>query len=178
MENKLPFVNSLGFAILGLIITIVALPVSDVMLKNYLFIVGGVFLTISSFLDKELLFFWVNGVGMAIAIFIVISLPNNIIFVLSIFITIYGCYHTLKNTRLRLQILVGLLGFIFLSLGTVFSFINFTLSNIFMSFSGIALCIYACYSIYVGHKISWIFLLLNMLFTIVALLAVSDILII
>jgi len=150
------------FGIVGLLLFILALPLESVMVKNSLFLTGAILLTVASVLEKETFFACLEGIVIITAILNLLHVSriiNAVILALLVFSTILLL---LKTRKINIHLIAGISGLVLLNSGIIFS------TNLLMFAAGLALCLYSYLSARSGFKVGWIFLVLNILFTFVA----------
>ena len=153
-----------ALAIIGLLIFTSALPTHNLLTKNLLFIIGATLLAISSYFEKEYFFANLELIAIINAVLVILKIPtylNTLILIILVLVVIFAIS---KNHKITNQLLIGFSGLILLSLGIIF------VSNIAMLIAGIMLVIYSLLSIKSGFKVGWVFLILNIIFTTIAIL--------
>lgn len=152
----------LAFGIIGLIIFMVGLLTSVIATKNQVILVATIFLASSAWIQREPFFMGSQTIALISAILVYLLMPAwvnlSALIVLSIlFAMIFFRYHPLSFDRI-----IAFSGLIALCLGIVLG------NNIPMLVAGILLAIYAIFSIRHGYSVGWVFLILNILFGLVA----------
>jgi hypothetical protein len=148
---------------IGLILSIIGIPIQDIILKNVLFAIGAAFLSISSALAKEFFFASLEAITLTSAVlnlFNANKILETLVLVTLVLLTIILC--TWKARKVTFQTIIGVLGLILLNTGVIFS------NNYLMFLAGLSLSIYSYLSIRAGVMVGWIFLILNSVFTLVA----------
>ncbi|WP_440615635.1 hypothetical protein [Cysteiniphilum sp. 6C5] len=115
----------IALGVLGLFLSIIALPVINVVIKNALFVFSNIFLTGTAIYDKERPFILINGAVLVISLLILINVPAVIIVGFCIVISLWGVIYLFKLYRLNVYFIMASMGFIALNLGTLFNFISF-----------------------------------------------------
>jgi len=152
----------LGIGIIGLLIFTSALPVTNLLYKNILFLIGAPLLAISSYLEKEYFFASLECIAIVNVLFLLLHVPIYINTIVLIILVLLIVFLILRKQKITGQLIIGFAGLIFLCLGIIF------VENLFMLFAGILLMIYSYLSARAGFKMGWIFLILNIIFIAVA----------
>lgn len=153
----------IGMAIIGLLLFTYGLTTKDVICKNSLFIVGAGLLAISSYFEKEFFFAGLEGVAIANTVLLLLNVPAYINAIILASLVLVVIFIACKGGKITLQLVIGIIGLALLSCGIIF------VSNVMMFIAGILLSIYSYLSIKAGFKVGWVFLILNVIFSAVAL---------
>ena len=156
--------NEIGLllGVIGLIMFMFAIPEKNIDNKNLLIIYSGIFLFISPLMQKETFFIGLNGIALVIAIMIFFPIPTIINILILSFLTIVFAIYYFKKYIVNTANICAFIGLVALCLGILF------INNFFMLVSGIFLSIYSIFSIKDGFSVGWVFLILNIVFVIVA----------
>ena len=154
----------IGMSAIGMLIFTSGLVVNDFYTKNYLFLVGIILLGVSSFLEKELFFSSMQCVLFINTILTLCKAPLSLNIVTLCILGSLTFLMLVTYLKVTVQLIIGMLGFIFLSSGIIFA------SHLFMLFAGIFLLTYSCFSIRDGFSVGWIFMILNLIFITVTLM--------
>lgn len=155
--------TGLLLGIIGLVMFMFGLAEESIDNKNMMILMATFFLFTSAVIQKEPFFSGLQGIAFvsAIMVFYQISPIYNlgVFLCLAVGFAIYYFAHFPLNAA-RIYAFIGL---VTLCLGIVFG------RNEFMVVCGIFLAIYAMFSIKEGFTVGWVFLVLNILFSLVAL---------
>ena len=151
-------------AVIGLLLCTYALMIKSIVCKNSLFILGAGLLAISSYLEKEFFFAGLESIVIINAILSLFNIPIYANAIILAFLLVLMLTFIIRTSgKITLQLIIGSIGLTCLSCGIIF------ISNMIMFIAGIILSIYSCLSIRAGFKVGWVFLILNIIFSIVAL---------
>ena len=162
MQNK--YIKNIGLylGIIGLLIFMFGLTGKNISDKNIIVLVATFFLFVSASIQKEPFFSGLQGIAFVSAIMVFYQIQQ--VYNLSVFISLaiaFSIYYFGRH-KLNLARICAFVGLIALCLGILLS------RNEPMVVCGIVLAIYAIFSIQEGYSVGWVFLVLNILFAIVA----------
>ena len=158
------YIDNLGLflGIIGLLLFIFGLTEHNVDNKNLIVLLATFMLFVSALIQKEQFFVGLQGIAFVSAILVFYEVnPNyNLIAFLAlafVFAITYFSKHNLNIARV-----CAFVGLVALCLGILLG------RNEPMMVCGIFLAIYAIFSIQQGYSVGWVFLLLNIVFAVVA----------
>ncbi len=147
---------ALLMSVVGLLVFIFGMIEQDIQLKHTIFLISALFLFFPPVMQKEPFF---SGLQTVVLIsssmtFLDISQKINlIVFIVSA--VVFAAIFFVKN-KINLPQVFAFFGLLMLCLGIVIG------SNIPMLISGLALAVYAIFSIRDGFSVAWAFLVLNL----------------
>ncbi|HJO94692.1 MAG TPA: hypothetical protein QF753_14940 [Victivallales bacterium] len=162
--NKAYFGNhilNIIIGIVGLILFIIGTLMPGTYEQKYYFLYGAILLTISSFLEKNSFFTVLETIIVIDAVISFLGLSaviTSIITFIIIIITII-CFAA-KGEFKEKYLIAGTIGLIFLGLGVGIN------NPIFYTIGGFFVALYSLMSIFKGFQIAYLFLILNIIFTI------------
>ncbi|MCP4179129.1 MAG: hypothetical protein GY756_15320 [bacterium] len=162
--NKAYFGNhivNIIIGIIGLALFIIGTLMPGTYEQKYYFLYGAILLTISSFLEKNTFFTVLETIIVLDAILSFLGLSAitiSIITFIIIIITII-CF-AVKGQFKEKYLIAGTIGLIFLGLGVGIN------NPVFYTIGGFFIAIYSLLSIFKGFQIAYLFLVLNIIFTI------------
>jgi hypothetical protein len=163
-SNKAYFGNhklNIAIGIVGLLLFIVGTLLPGTYEQKHYFLYGAIFLTISSFLEKNTFFTVLEIIIVidAVLSFLGLSvLAISIITFIIIIITII--YFVVKGEFKEKYLIAGTIGLIFLGLGVGIN------HPVFYTIGGFFVALYSLFSVLKGYQIAYLFLILNTIFTI------------
>jgi len=147
--------------IVGLLIFIVGTLMPGSPYQKDFFLVGGIFLSLSSYLEKNAFFTVLEGIIVIDAILTYFPISNTVITIITALMVILTIViFAVKGSFKDKSLLVGTLGLIFLALGVGL------LNPICYTVGGFVIVIYSICGIMNGLQIAWLFLILNAIFTV------------
>ncbi|AJC49049.1 MFS transporter [Allofrancisella guangzhouensis] len=158
------YINNIGLflGIIGLIVFVFGFAEKGILEKNLAVLYATLLLFVSALIQKEPFFTGLEGIALICANTVfwqVDQVYSLIIFVGLCFVFTMWYFARYKLNFARASAFIGLVS---LCLGIVL------VRNEFMVVCGVFLAIYAVFSIRQGFTVSWVFLVLNILFTVVA----------
>ncbi|MCP3967090.1 MAG: hypothetical protein GY750_11495 [Lentisphaerae bacterium] len=152
----------LAVGIIGLATFTAGLPVDSHITRNILFAVGAVLLTISSFWEKEYFFSCLEVIAFIAAILALCQVGSTASSIVMAVLTVVTIAFMSRIRKIDTRLCLGILGLVLLTAGIIFA------TNLIMIAAGVVLCIYSWLSLRAGYKVGWVFLVLNIIFTAVA----------
>ncbi|HBM16450.1 MAG TPA: hypothetical protein DD381_08955 [Lentisphaeria bacterium] len=147
--------------IAGLLVFIVGTLMPGSPIQKECFLIGGILLCFSSFLEKNAFFTVLEGIIVIDAVLTYFPLSNMVIaIVTAILVVVTIIVFAIKGSFNDKSLLVGTLGLIFLALGVGL------LNPIYYTIGGLVIVIYSIFGILNGLQIAWLFLILNAIFTV------------
>ena len=132
-------------------------------IQRYLFLFGALLMTISSYLEKNVFFTFLEGILTIDSILSFTALSNITIGIVTFIIVIAVIiYFMVKGAFKERYLIVGTIGLFFLALGVGI------LNTIACMIGGFLLIIYAYMAFKKGVQIAFLFIILNVIFTISA----------
>ena len=132
-------------------------------IQRFLFLFGALLMTISSYLEKNVFFTFLEGILTIDAILSFTSLSNIAIGIITfIIVVVVIIYFTINGSFKERYLIVGTIGLFFLALGVGI------LNPISCMIGGFLLIIYAYMAFKKGIQIAFLFIILNIIFTITA----------
>ncbi|QWU98559.1 MFS transporter [Francisella salimarina] len=162
MLKKIMSNAGLLVGIVGLIIFMFGLVETDVAQKNLIVFFATFFLFLSAVIQKEPFFSGLQGIAFVSATMVFFSFSQ--IYNLLVFIVLAIIFSITYFSKYKINIarVCAFIGLVALCFGILLS------RNEPMIVCGIVLAIYAVFSIREGYTVGWVFLILNLLFAIVA----------
>lgn len=162
MLKKVMNNSGLLVGIIGLIIFMFGLVETDVTQKNLIVFFATFFLFLSAVIQKEPFFSGLQGIAFVSATMVFFNFPQ--IYNLLIFIILAIAFSIFYFSKYKINIarVCAFVGLVALCFGILLG------RNEPMVVCGIVLAIYAIFSIKEGYSVGWVFLILNLLFSIVA----------
>ncbi|MED7818837.1 MULTISPECIES: MFS transporter [unclassified Francisella] len=162
MQKK--YIQSIGLylGIIGLLIFMFGLTETNISDKNIIVLVATFFLFISAAIQKEPFFSGSQAIAFISAIMVFLQVGKTYNLVVFIFLVVVFCIYYFSKHKLNIPRIFAFIGLVSLSLGILLG------RNEPMVVCGIVLAIYAIFSIKEGFSVGWVFLILNILFAIVA----------
>ncbi|MBK2243344.1 MFS transporter [Francisella tularensis] len=156
--------NNFGLAIgiIGLIIFMFGLTETDTAQKNLIVLFATFFLFLSAAIQKEPFFTGLQGIAFVSAIMVFYNLAAIYNLLVFIFLAFVFAIYYFSRHKLNIARICAFIGLVALCLGILLG------RNEPMIVCGIVLAIYAVFSIQEGYTVGWIFLILNILFAVVA----------
>ncbi|QIV95957.1 hypothetical protein EDC55_10265 [Allofrancisella inopinata] len=162
------YINNIGFClgVIGLALFVFGLVEKGIFEKNVVILYATLLMFVAALIQKEQFFTGLEGIALVISAIVVFyqapQVYNLTVFVSLIFVFAiwYFARHKLNFARI-----CAFIGLVCLCLGIVLA------RNEFMVICGIFLSVYAVFSIRQGFTVSWIFLALNILFALVAIIS-------
>ena len=158
---KINHILNIIIGIVGLILFIIGTLMPGTYEQKYYFLYGAILLTISSFLEKNSFFTVLETIIVIDAVISFLGLSaviTSIITFIIIIITII-CFAA-KGEFKEKYLIAGTIGLIFLGLGVGIN------NPIFYTIGGFFVALYSLMSIFKGFQIAYLFLILNIIFTI------------
>ena len=147
--------------IIGLLFFIVGTLMPGNPCQRYLFLAGAIFLTLSSYLEKNVFFTVLAAILVIDAILTFLNLPILAITIITFIIVIVTViFFAVKGSFKERYLIIGTIGLFFLAMGVG------TLNPIAYTIGGFFLVIYSYYSFKKGYQIALLFIILNAVFTI------------
>jgi hypothetical protein len=148
--------------IIGLVIFMFGLTEHNINNKNAIVLSATTLLFISAIVQKEPFFRGLQCIAFISASMVFFNTPQSIN--LSIFALLSLAFATFyfRNTKIDIINICAFIGLVSLCLGILL------VNNYFMMLCGIFLSIYAIFSIRKGFSVGWVFLVLNILFALIA----------
>ncbi|ASG68312.1 hypothetical protein fh0823_12930 [Francisella halioticida] len=162
MQKK--YIQNIGLylGILGLLIFMFGLAETNTADKNIIVLIATFFLFISAAAQKEPFFSGLQGIAFVSAIMVFYQIGQIYNLGVFIFLAIAFSIYYFGRHKLNIARICAFIGLIALCLGILLG------RNEPMVVCGIVLAIYAIFSIREGYSVGWVFLILNILFAIVA----------
>ncbi|WP_150467351.1 MFS transporter [Francisella sp. SYW-9] len=162
MQKKYTQNIGLYLGIIGLIIFMFGLTETNISEKNIIVLVATFFLFISAAIQKEPFFSGSQAIAFISAIMVFLQVQKIYNLGVFIFLVVAFCIYYFSKHKLNIPRVFAFIGLVSLSLGILLG------RNEPMVVCGIVLAIYAIFSIKEGYSVGWVFLILNILFAIVA----------
>ena len=154
-------VFNIVIGILGLLFFIVGTLMPGSIHQKDFFLVGGIFLTLSSFLEKNAFFTVLESIIVIDAILTYFPISNTVITVVTaLMVVLVIVSFAVRGAFKDKSLSIGTLGLIFLALGVGL------LNPIAYTIGGFVIVIYSLISCLKGSQIAILFLILNIIFTI------------
>ncbi|QLE78275.1 MFS transporter [Francisella sp. Scap27] len=158
------YINNIGFClgVVGLIVFMFGLVETNIDNKNLFILLATFILLISAVIQGEVFFIGSQSIAWITAVMTFFEIGQNyIIIAFILLVTIFALGYFFKN-KLLFSNACAFVGLIALCLGIALGM------NEPMVICGLFLAIYACFSIKDGYSIGWVFLVLNLVFAVVA----------
>lgn len=147
--------------IVGLLFFIVGTLMPGSVHQRDFFLVGGILLSLSSFLEKNAFFTVLEAIIVVDAILTYMPISNTVITVVTVLMVILTIVvFAVKGSFKDKSLIVGTIGLIFLALGVGL------LNPICYTIGGFVIVVYSIIGIMRGSQIAWLFLILNAIFTV------------
>lgn len=162
MQNK--YIKNIGLylGIIGLLIFMFGLTEKNISDKNIIVLVATFFLFVSASIQKEPFLSGLQGIAFVSAIMVFYQVGQVYNLGVFIFLAITFSIYYFGKYKLNIARIFAFFGLITLCLGILLG------RNEPMVVCGVVLAIYAIFSIQEGYSVGWVFLVLNILFAIVA----------
>ncbi|GAB4223229.1 MAG: hypothetical protein Kow0076_5420 [Francisella sp.] len=156
--------NNLGLilGIVGLIIFMFGLAETNISQKNLIVFCATLFLFLSAAIQKEPFFTGLQGIAFVSATMVFYNVKPIYNLIVFVFLSFGFAIYYFSKHKLNIARICAFIGLVTLCLGILLG------RNEPMVVCGIFLAIYAIFSIQEGYSVGWIFLILNILFAIVA----------
>lgn len=157
-------IDNLGFClgVIGLLLFMFGLAEQDIDNKNLVMLFSALLFLASSLIQKEQFFIGLQSVVSIKAIMLFYEANQNYTLTLFIISSFIFAITYFSRSKISIEKVCAFIGLISLCLGTILC------RDEPMIICGIFLAIYAIFSIQKGYSIGWIFLVLNILYVIVA----------
>ena len=158
------YIDNLGLCLgmIGLLLFMFGLAEHNVDNKNLIVLFATFMLFASALIQKEQFFIGLQGIDFVSAIMACYEVRQNYNLVIFIALAFIFAITYFSKYKLNIARVCAFIGFIALCLGILLG------RNEPMIVCGIFLAVYAIFSIQQGYSVGWVFLILNVLFAIVA----------
>ncbi|MBK2266704.1 MFS transporter [Francisella philomiragia] len=157
-------INNIGLlvGICGLIIFMFGLTETNINHKNLIVFFATFFLFLSAIIQKEPFFSGLQGIAFVSATMVFFNFSQ--IYNLAIFVLLAVVFSIIYFSKYKINIarVCAFIGLVALCFGILLG------RNEPMVVCGIVLAVYAIFSIREGYSVGWVFLILNLLFSVVA----------
>ena len=158
------YIDNLGLClgVIGLLLFIFGLTEHNVDNKNLIVLFATFLLFVSALIQKEQFFMGLQGVAFISAIMVFYEVNQNYNLVAFLALAFVFAITYFSKHKINIARICAFIGLIALCLGILLG------RNEPMMICGIFLAVYAMFSIGEGYSVGWVFLVLNILFAVVA----------
>jgi hypothetical protein len=158
------YIDNLGLflGVIGLLLFIFGLTEHNIDNKNLVVLLATFMLFASALIQKEQFFMGLQGIAFVSAIMVFYETDQNYNLITFITLAFIFAITYFSKHKLNLARVCAFVGLIALCLGILLG------RNEPMMICGVFLAVYAIFSISEGYSVGWVFLILNILFAVVA----------